>query len=140
MLTRLLVLGAPSLFHAFRYTFSPSVQRLYSSYRATKPSPTSRSLVRMASTGGGGGVQNPMNPELYTEKAWENIAKLPGYGDKYGTQFLEATHILRSLLDDGPAGLAQRILFKAGKSCQIKYTYRQVVEVINHLRRGREAN
>jgi ATP-dependent Clp protease ATP-binding subunit ClpB len=67
----------------------------------------------MASTGGGG-VDNPMNPNFYTEKAWDNIGKLPAYGDKYGTQFLEATHMLRSLLDDGAAGLAQRIMFKAG--------------------------
>ena len=55
-----------------------------------------------------------MNPNLYTEKAWDAIAKLPQYADKYSTQYLEATHILRALLDEGPAGLAQRIIFKAG--------------------------
>jgi ATP-dependent Clp protease ATP-binding subunit ClpB len=61
-----------------------------------------------------GGVENPMNPNLYTEAAWNSIQKLPGYGDKYGAQFVEAIHLLKSLLDDGPSGLTQRILFKAG--------------------------
>lgn len=55
-----------------------------------------------------------MNPEGYTEKAWEAVAKLPQYADKYSTQNLEATHLLRSLFDEGPSGLAQRIISKAG--------------------------
>lgn len=55
-----------------------------------------------------------MNPNLYTEKAWDAIAKLPQYADKYSTQYIEATHILRALLDEGADGLAQRIIFKAG--------------------------
>eukprot|EP00981_Chlorochromonas_danica_P006331 scaffold1365_cov163-Ochromonas_danica.AAC.21 len=60
-----------------------------------------------------------MNPNLYTEKAWESIAKLPQYADKYSTQNLEATHLLKSLLDEGPSGLTQRILSKAGIDSKI---------------------
>jgi ATP-dependent Clp protease ATP-binding subunit ClpB len=56
---------------------------------------------------------NPMNPELYTEKAFENIAKLTEYSDLYSTQKLEAPMLLKSLLDDGQGGLAQRILVKS---------------------------
>jgi ATP-dependent Clp protease ATP-binding subunit ClpB len=74
-----------------------------------------RQVMNMSSMGpGGGGVSNPMNPELYTEKAWEAIGKLPQYADKYATQSLEATHLLRSLIDEGSDGLTQRIFDKAG--------------------------
>lgn len=59
-------------------------------------------------------TENPMNPELYTEKAWDAIAKLTQISDQYSAQYLEATHILKSLLDEGPSGLAQRIITKAG--------------------------
>eukprot|EP00596_Hydrurales_sp_CCMP1899_P000317 CAMPEP_0119044926 /NCGR_PEP_ID=MMETSP1177-20130426/35757_1 /TAXON_ID=2985 /ORGANISM="Ochromonas sp, Strain CCMP1899" /LENGTH=930 /DNA_ID=CAMNT_0007015845 /DNA_START=219 /DNA_END=3011 /DNA_ORIENTATION=- len=62
----------------------------------------------------GGGVDNPMNPQIYTEKAWDAIAKLPAYAKKYSTQYAEASLVLRALLDDGPAGLAQRVIQKAG--------------------------
>jgi ATP-dependent Clp protease ATP-binding subunit ClpB len=55
-----------------------------------------------------------MNPELYTEKAWNSISNLPQYADRYGAQALESTHLFKAMLDDGPAGLAQRILSKAG--------------------------
>jgi ATP-dependent Clp protease ATP-binding subunit ClpB len=58
--------------------------------------------------------ENPMNPELYTEKAFEAIAKLPQYGDHYKNQRLEALHLIKALNDAGPAGLTQRILSKAG--------------------------
>lgn len=72
---------------------------------------SSRMGLRMASTGG---VDNPMNPQIYTEKAWDSIAKLPQYADKYSTQYAEASLLLRSLIDEGPDGLAQRIMVKAG--------------------------
>jgi ATP-dependent Clp protease ATP-binding subunit ClpB len=58
--------------------------------------------------------ENPMNPELYTEKAWEAIAKLPLVLDKYGVQKIEAFHLLYSLMEEGPNGLAQRFTSKAG--------------------------
>jgi ATP-dependent Clp protease ATP-binding subunit ClpB len=119
---KILMLGAPCLSIAFRNTL-PMIARLSSSYSRPLlvPNPITRTIknsIRMAATGSGG-VENPMNPNLYTEKAWENIGKLPGYGDKYGTQFLEATHILRSLMDDGAAGLSQRILFRAGVESKV---------------------
>jgi hypothetical protein len=57
---------------------------------------------------------NPMNPELYTENAYLSITRLPMYADKYKTQHIEATHILKSILEEGPTGLAQRALTKAG--------------------------
>jgi len=50
----------------------------------------------------------------YTEKAWDCVAKLPQYCEKYSTQYVEATHLLKSILDEGPGGLGQRILVKAG--------------------------
>jgi len=53
-----------------------------------------------------------MNPQLYTERAWEGIAKLPQYGDQYQNQMLEATHLLKALLDEGGEGLTQRIFKK----------------------------
>ena len=59
-------------------------------------------------------VENPMNPNNYTEMAWESIAKLPSYASKYQTQYVDGPLILRSLLDDGPNGITQRILTKAG--------------------------
>jgi len=74
--------------------------------------------LSMSSTGGGG-VDNPLNPNLYTEKAWDSIAKLPQYAQRYSTQSLESVHLLRSLLDDGPGGLAQRIFVKAGVEVDI---------------------
>ena len=60
------------------------------------------------------GIENPMNPELYTERAWNAIAKAPPFCDKYKTQYVETTLLMKSMLDDGPSGLAQRILVKAG--------------------------
>jgi ATP-dependent Clp protease ATP-binding subunit ClpA len=50
----------------------------------------------------------------YTENAWDVISKLPSYGSKYKTQYIEATHILKAIIDQGPTGLAQRIIAKAG--------------------------
>ncbi|RYG69019.1 AAA family ATPase [archaeon] len=61
-----------------------------------------------------GGIENPMNPNLYTEKAWESVAKLPQYADQYSVQQLEAIHLVKALYDEGPEGLTRRILTKAG--------------------------
>ena len=63
--------------------------------------------------GGSGDVNNPMNPNIYTEKAFESISKLPQYGDKYQQQVIEAPILLKSLIDEGPGGITQRILAKA---------------------------
>jgi len=71
--------------------------------------------LHMSSMGDTGGLpSNPMDPNLYTEKAYAALAKLPQYGDKYQTQRMEAVHLLRSLIDEGPGGLSQRIITKAG--------------------------
>ena len=83
------------------------------------PTPQLRKLTAsktrlFAASGKPDGVENPMNPERYTEKAWEAIVKLPQYADKYGQQYVEATFVLKGLLDEGAAGLAQRVLTKAG--------------------------
>ena len=61
-------------------------------------------------------MENPLNQELYTEKAWGAIAKLPQYGEKYQTQSLESTHLFKCLIDEGPSGLTQRIISKSGVS------------------------
>ena len=74
----------------------------------------SRQIMRSMSSVGGHGPENTQNPETYTEKAWEAIAKLPQYGNKYSAQVMESTHLLRALLDEGPGGLTQRVLVKAG--------------------------
>jgi len=72
----------------------------------------SKQVLQMSSMGSGG-IENPMNPNLYTEKAWDSIAKLPQYADKYSTQYVESPLLLRSLFDEGPSGLTQRILSEA---------------------------
>lgn len=59
----------------------------------------------------------------YTENAFNAIAKLPAYGTKYKTQNIEATHILKAILDEGPTGLAQRIVTKAGVDAAKLDTY-----------------
>ena len=77
----------------------------------------------------GGGIENPMSPNLYTEKAWDSIAKLPQYAKKYSTQSVEASHLVRALFDEGPAGLTQRILSKAG--VEINAFDRRLEEYLN---------
>lgn len=55
-----------------------------------------------------------MDPKLYTDKAFESLAKLPQYADKYSNQRIEAVHLVKALLDAGPSGIAQRIVVKSG--------------------------
>jgi len=59
------------------------------------------STARFMSTPSGGGVpDNPQNPQTYTEKAWDSVAKLPQYGDKYSTTTVDVSlkknHLLSS--------------------------------------------
>jgi ATP-dependent Clp protease ATP-binding subunit ClpB len=56
---------------------------------------------------------NVMNPQIYTEKAWESLARLPPSAEKYKMQYVEPILLMKSLLDEGPGGLAQSILKKA---------------------------
>jgi ATP-dependent Clp protease ATP-binding subunit ClpB len=73
----------------------------------------------MSTNPAGGGVDNIMNPNSYTEKAWEAIQKLPQYGDKYSAQYVEAPILFKSLLDEGQGGLTQRILAKTGTNINV---------------------
>jgi len=96
-------------------TISPSLHRLLNvnTRQVSKVRGPNRLIFRMSSMGSNSGIDNPMNPNLYTEKSWDSIAKLPQYGDEYGAQSLEAHHLFSSLVDEGEQGLAQRILSKA---------------------------
>lgn len=78
---------------------------------ASRPSPWCRTSVIMSAKGS---ANNYMSPESYTEKAWEAITRLPQLATRYETQYVDSELLLKSLLDEGPTGLAQRILFKAG--------------------------
>ena len=74
---------------------------------------TRNNLGSLRMVSGGSGMENPMNPQIYTEKAWDAVSKVPQYADKYSNQMVEATHLLRALFDEGGEGLTQRILQKA---------------------------
>ena len=77
--------------------------------------PKSRVFQRLhMSSSSSNDIQNPMNPNLYTEKAWDAVAKSPQYCEKYSTQYVEAPLLLKALLEEGPTGLTQRIMIKAG--------------------------
>ena len=80
-----------------------------------------------------GGPDNLMNPNIYTERAWDALAKLPQYGDKYSCQSLEGLHLLKCLVDEGPSGLTQRILSKAG--ADNKQVDKKLDEALNRLPR-----
>lgn len=103
-----------SLFSPFVFTNHHS---LPSSITSSSSSLNSR--LYMSTNPSGSGVDNIMNPNSYTEKAWENIQKLPQYGDKYGAQFVEAPILFKSLLDEGQGGLTQRILAKTGANINV---------------------
>jgi ATP-dependent Clp protease ATP-binding subunit ClpB len=92
-----------------------------------------RSTTAMMSSRPGGSPDNLMNPNIYTERAWEALAKLPQYGDKYSCQSLEGLHLLKSLVDEGPSGLTQRILSKAG--ADNKLVDKKLDEALNRLPR-----
>lgn len=55
-----------------------------------------------------------INSDDYTEKAWEAITTLNKIGEKYESAYVEAEMLLLALLNDGPEGLAQRILKESG--------------------------
>jgi ATP-dependent Clp protease ATP-binding subunit ClpB len=79
--------------------------------RAVRPNILgSSSILRMSSSNN---VDNIMNPNLYTDKAFETLQKLPQYAVKYQTQTLETAHLLKALLDEGPGSLTSRILSQA---------------------------
>ncbi|CAM9332954.1 unnamed protein product [Ascophyllum nodosum] len=55
-----------------------------------------------------------LNQESFTERAWDAVVKLPALADANQAQTVETELLTRALLDEGPDGLAQRILSKAG--------------------------
>lgn len=61
-----------------------------------------------------GANNNQMSPEAYTEKAWDAITRLPQLATRMEAQYIDTEILLKSLLEDGPGALANRILFKAG--------------------------
>ncbi|CAM9557357.1 unnamed protein product, partial [Discosporangium mesarthrocarpum] len=65
----------------------------------------------MSSTPSSGGA---LSPDSFTEKAWGVVSRLPSLADANKAQKVETELLLKSLLDEGPQGLTQRILFKAG--------------------------
>jgi ATP-dependent Clp protease ATP-binding subunit ClpB len=74
--------------------------------------PARRSMLMMASaTAPSSGT---LNPESFTDKAWEAVSKVPQIADASGVQTVEAELLLKAVLAEGPQGLASRILFKAG--------------------------
>jgi len=60
------------------------------------------------------GSDSVSDPEAYTEKAFEAVSKLTRLADAAQAQIVEAELLLKALLEEGPEGLAQRIIFKAG--------------------------
>ncbi|CAN0497108.1 unnamed protein product [Ectocarpus sp. 12 AP-2014] len=55
-----------------------------------------------------------LNPESFTERAWEAMGRLPALADLNQAQMVESELLAKSLLDEGAEGLTQRILQKAG--------------------------
>jgi hypothetical protein len=61
-----------------------------------------------------GANNNQMSPEAYTEKAWDAITRLPQLATRFEAQYIDTEMLLKSLLEDGPGALANRVFFKAG--------------------------
>ena len=83
----------------FHKSIAPSIQRIISDRRFSSRSSSDNNLL---------------NPEKYTEQAWEILAKLPLFSEKYNVQYIEAAVLLKSMIDKEHAGLTQRVLSKAG--------------------------
>eukprot|EP00887_Chlorella_sp_A99_P006567 scaffold3.g6567.t1 len=76
---------------------------------ALRPPPPGRGLgVRTYAAQGKRISQND-----FTEKAWEAIVSAPEVAREYSQQIVETEHLFKALLEQ-PAGLARRILSKAG--------------------------
>jgi len=73
-----------------------------------------RGASRVVTMSTKGGANNQMSPEAYTEKAWDAITRLPQLATRFEAQYIDTEVLLKSLLEDGPASLANRIFFKAG--------------------------
>ena len=64
----------------------------------------------------------PTNPNQFTDKAWEAIARTPEIAKQAKQQQLESEHFFKALLEQG--GLASSVFNKAGANVQrlIEYT------------------
>lgn len=58
----------------------------------------------------------PNNPNQFTEKAWEALARTPDIVKTTGQQYIESEHLMKSLLEQ--EGLVSSILNKAGINVQ----------------------
>ena len=56
----------------------------------------------------------PTNPNQFTEKAWEAIARTPDIAKQAKNQHIESEHLMQSLLEG--QGLANSIFKRAGVS------------------------
>jgi len=102
-------------------------------FATLRPRATGRVVAPMMSgKPGAGGEPNMMNQELYTEKAFEALQRLPGIADNFKQQFLEVDVLLYSLLSDETC---QRILSKAaGKGAFSSLMQQMVRGLEEHLR------
>ncbi len=58
----------------------------------------------------------PTDPNKFTEKAWDAIARTPDLAKQAGQQQIESEHLMQSLLEQ--EGLASAIFTKAGVNLQ----------------------
>ena len=77
-----------------------SLGRVYPTHDGVE---TKRRTVMMASSGG-------INPESFTEKAWDALQSAAGNTGRRGGMIVEPEDILKSLLSQGSDGLMQRVL------------------------------
>lgn len=87
-----------------------------SAFRFTRYRPIARNMVRMMSTPAGGPFtpEGGLNVNAFSGKAWEAVNRATRVVGNFNSPSLEATHILKALLEDGSTGVAQRILRQAG--------------------------
>jgi hypothetical protein len=100
--------SASSSFSPLSYS-SSLLNHVAASRRAGKGTRKSSTRLMMSTK-----ANNQMNPESYTEKAWDVITRLPQLATRAESQFIDTETLLKSLLEEGPQALANRIFFKAG--------------------------
>ena len=90
---------------------------------STKDFLQSRKLVKVgaisikkhfSSNAGSFSGANIVNPNLYTEKLWEIMSKLPGLAEEYRMQSIDSILVLKALLEESSSELPRRVFEKAG--------------------------
>ena len=76
-----------------------------------RPARTVCTFSSQSSPGGAGGKRISQND--FTEKAWEAVVSAPDIAREASQQVVETEHLFKALLEQ-PAGLARRIMSKAG--------------------------